>query len=112
MALLMCRYNARFVSERVCVRKLDWSRPESLNRRYPLLLGSDIVYNPSLYPILEPCMRQVLEPGGLVLLSEPQRHTGDRFLHWIRAAGWSCDVEMVDLADGQREIRIFRCQLR
>lgn len=111
MALLMCRYNARFVAERVCVRKLDWSLPESLNRRYPLLLGSDIVYNPSLYPILEPCMRRVLEPGGLVLLSEPQRHTGDRFLHWIRAAGWSCDVDMVDLADGQREIRIFRCQL-
>jgi hypothetical protein len=44
-------------------------------------------------------------------LSEPQRHTGDRFERWIRMAGWKCDSEMIDLQDGQREIRIFRCRL-
>jgi len=112
MALLMCRYNARSVSDRVCVRKLEWSRADSLQKVFPIVLGSDIVYNPSLYPILEPCLRRVLAPDGVVLLSEPQRHTGDRFLHWIRAAGWKCQPELIDLEDGEREIRIFRCHLR
>ena len=111
MALIMCRYNARFVRDRVEVRKLDWSKLQQFHERFPIVIGSDIVYNPSLYPILEPCMRQVLTEGGVVYLSEPQRHTGDRFERWIRMAGWKCDSELIDLQDGQREIRIFRCRL-
>lgn len=111
MALIMCRYNARFVRDRVHVRKLDWSKLQQFRERFPIVIGSDIVYNPSLYPILEPCMRQVLTEGGVVYLSEPQRHTGDRFERWMRMAGWKCDSEMIDLQDGQREIRIFRCRL-
>lgn len=112
MALLMCRYNARFVADRVHVRKLEWSNAYPFQQTFPWVIGSDIVYNPSLYPILEPCLRQVLAPHGTVLLSEPQRHTGDRFEHWIRTAGWTCESELMDLEDGQRGIRIFRCRLR
>jgi predicted nicotinamide N-methyase len=111
LALLACRYNARFVAPRVQVRRLDWAHPEALPRRYPLVLGSDIVYNPNLYPILEPCLRRALDKNGCVLLSEPQRHTGDRFEAWIRAAGWSCASDLVDLEDGERPIRIFQCRL-
>lgn len=111
MALLMCRYNARFVADKVHVRRLDWASPSELHRKFPLIIGSDIVYNPSLYPILEPCLRYVLSDNGVVLLSEPQRHTGDRFEKWIRAAGWICQSSLIDLNDGERQIRIFRCQL-
>lgn len=111
MALLMCRYNARFVADKVQVRRLDWAKPSDLPGRFPIIIGSDIVYNPSLYPILEPCLRHVLSDNGVVLLSEPQRHTGDRFEKWIRAAGWNCQASLIDLDDGERHIRIFRCQL-
>ena len=111
MALIMCRYNARFLANRIQVRKLDWSDTKGFEHRFPIVIGSDIVYNPSLYPILEPCMRQVIEHNGIVLLSEPQRHTGDRFESWIRKAGWQCNSHLIDLEDGQREIRIFQCRL-
>jgi predicted nicotinamide N-methyase len=111
MALIMCRYNARFLANRIQVRKLDWADTKGFEHRFPIVIGSDIVYNPSLYPILEPCMRQVTEHNGVVLLSEPQRHTGDRFENWIRKAGWRCDTQLIDLEDGQREIRIFQCRL-
>lgn len=111
MALIMCRFNARFVSDRVQVRKLDWANLANFQEQFPIVIGSDIVYNPSLYTILEPCMRQVLKHNGVVLLSEPQRHTGDRFENWIRKAGWNCESNLIDLQDGQREIRIFQCRL-
>lgn len=111
MAMIMCRFNARFVLDRVRVRKLDWGNLNGFRETFPIVIGSDIVYNPSLYPILEPCMRQVLEQNGVVLLSEPQRHTGDRFEAWIRQAGWHCESTLIDLGDGQREIRIFQCRL-
>lgn len=111
MALLICQYNARAISDRVHVRLLDWAKPESLSERFPVILGSDIVYNPSLYAILEPCLRRLLAKGGVVWLSEPQRHTGDRFEKWIRAAGWNCQATYVELGDGDRAIRIFECRL-
>jgi predicted nicotinamide N-methyase len=111
MALLICRYNARALPDLVNVRLLDWAKPESLSERFPVILGSDIVYNPSLYPILEPCLRRLLAHGGVVWLSEPQRHTGDRFEKWIRTAGWNCQASYVELDDEDRAIRIFECRL-
>jgi predicted nicotinamide N-methyase len=111
IALLVCRFNARHVDQNVCVRRLDWRDRRSNLGTFPIILGSDIVYDPKLFPILEPCMRRHLATGGCVLLSEPQRHTGDRFEPWIRAAGWQCQSTLIDLGDAQRPIRIFKCQL-
>lgn len=110
-ALLVCKYNARKVAHNVQVRLLDWRDRETHLEPFPVIIGSDIVYDPKLFPVLEPCMRRLLAPGGTVYLSEPQRHTGDRFEKWIMAAGWRCTSTLVDLNDQQKDIRIFRCQL-
>ena len=110
-ALMVCRFNARQVSEKVRVRLLDWRDRNTQLEQFPIIIGSDIVYDLKLFPILEPCMRRHLAPGGVVYLSEPQRHTGDRFEKWILAAGWKCKSSFVDLDDKQRQIRIFSCRL-
>jgi predicted nicotinamide N-methyase len=111
LALLVCKYNARFVEDRVTVRKLDWRDQSSGLGTFSLILGSDIVYDSKLFPILEPCLRRCLAENGTVYLSEPQRHTGDRFEKWIVAAGWQCNSHFVDLNDAERDIRIFECKL-
>lgn len=111
MALMICRFNSRSLGRKICVRLLNWADPSNILGRFPIILGSDIVYNPSLYPILEPCLRRRLANGGVVWLSEPQRHTGDRFEKWIRTAGWSCESSFMDLEDDERPIRIFECRL-
>lgn len=111
IALLVCQLNALPVREKVQVRKLDWREPNRFESKFPIIIGSDIVYDPKLFPVLEPCLRRYLADNGVVLLSEPQRHTGDRFDTWIRAAGWVCTSHYVDLEDGQRDIRIFECRL-
>lgn len=110
-ALMVCKFNARQVSEKVQVRLLDWRDRNTQLQPFPIIIGSDIVYDSKLFPILEPCMRRHLVPGGVVYLSEPQRHTGDRFEKWIVAAGWRCTSTLIDLGDDQRQIRIFSCQL-
>jgi predicted nicotinamide N-methyase len=111
IALLVCRWNARTVVNRVETRLLNWTSPRSDLEPFPVIIGSDIVYDPKLFPILEPCLRRYLAPGGVVYLSEPQRHTGDRFETWIQAAGWRCAKSYIDLADNERQIRIFECKL-
>lgn len=110
-ALMVCKFNARQVADRVQVRLLDWRDRDTQLQPFPIIIGSDIVYDFKLFPVLEPCMRRLLAPGGVVYLSEPQRHTGDRFEKWIVAAGWKCTSSFVDLGDRQREIRIFCCRL-
>ena len=110
-ALMVCKFNARQVADRVQVRLLDWRDRKTQLQPFPIIIGSDIVYDYKLFPILEPCMRRHLAPDGVVYLSEPQRHTGDRFEKWIVAAGWKCSSSFVDLEDGQRQIRIFTCRL-
>ena len=111
-ALMVCKFNARQVSEKVQVRLLDWRDRATQLQPFPIIIGSDVVYDFKLFPVLEPCMRRHLTDGGVVYLSEPQRHSGDRFEKWIIAAGWNCTSSFVDLGDGQRQIRILTCRLK
>ncbi len=110
-ALMVCKFNARQVAENVQVRLLDWRDRNTQLQPFPIIIGSDVVYDFKLFPVLEPCIRRHLAEGGVVYLSEPQRHTGDRFEKWIIAAGWKCTSTFVDLDDGQRQIRVFTCRL-
>ena len=110
-ALLVCKFNARCVSKNVQVRLLDWRDRKTQLQPFPMIIGSDIVYDFRIFPVLEPCLRRHLAPDGVVYLSEPQRHTGDRFEKWIQAAGWKCSSSFVELGDGQRQVRIFSCRL-
>jgi predicted nicotinamide N-methyase len=110
-AMLVCRYNAYHVRHQVLVHRLDWRDRESKFGTFPMIVGSDIVYDPKLFPILEPCLRRHLAADGVVYLSEPQRHTGEQFKSWIQAAGWRLREHFVDLQDGEKEIRIFECRL-
>jgi predicted nicotinamide N-methyase len=110
-ALLVCRYNAFELRNRIAVCRLDWRNRESHLGSFSTIIGSDIVYDSKLFPILEPCLRRHLTIGGIVYLSEPQRHTGERFKKWIQSAGWKLAEHFIDLQDGEKSIRIFECQL-
>ncbi len=110
-ALLVARFNARFVKHQVSIRRLEWQTERLTGPNFRHIIGSDIVYDPALHPILEPCLRRHLTHDGVVLLSEPQRHTGDRFRTWIAAAGWRLQEHFVDLEDNNRSIRILELRL-
>ena len=110
-ALLVARWNTRDMKDRVLIRRLEWKNEQLPGPKFKIILGSDIVYDPALHPILEPCLRRHLAHDGVVLLSEPQRQTGDRFQNWIMAAGWRLQEHKIDLFDNNREIRVFELRL-
>jgi len=110
-ALLISKFNARHVKEHVSIRRLEWRNEQLPDPKFRYILGSDIVYDPSLHPILEPCLRRHLAHDGVVLLSEPQRHTGDRFRNWIMAAGWHIREHLVSLNDYNLDIRVFELRI-
>ena len=109
--LMVAEWNAWPFRANLSVQYLNWRSDTLEQALFPWIVGSDIVYDPNLWSILEPCLRRHLAPGGTVLLTEPQRQTGDRFLNWIIEAGWQVETRILDLGDGQREIRLFQCRL-
>lgn len=112
LALQVARLNAWPVAANCRFELLRWGIDRLKEPPFPLILGSDLVYDPGHFAQLELCARQHLEPQGRLLLSEPHRHTGDRFAHWIVEAGWRMRQHDVDMADGRVPIRIFECWLQ
>lgn len=111
IALLVARLNAQLIQERVFIRRLKWDADPLPFAPFPVIIGSDLVYDPNLFELLERCARLHLAEGGRLFLSEPHRHTGDRFANWIVAAGWSTREHDIDLQDQRVPIRVFECWL-
>ena len=111
LALQVAELNAWGIAPNVEFRKLPWATGKLACPAYPIIIGSDLVYDPQLFPSLQRCAREHLANGGRMYLSEPHRHTGDRFLEWIRQSNWHVECTDVDLQDGRIPIRVFTCWL-
>lgn len=111
LALMVAKLNAWELQDRIRFQRLRWNLDQLEQAPFPIIIGSDLVYDPSLFSLLNICARQHLAEGGRMYLSEPHRHTGDRFSKWIRDAGWKTAEHDVDLYDGRVPIRVFECWL-
>lgn len=60
-----------FSPERFATSRLDWRQPP--DRRYPLILGADVLYERPLVPLVARLLDRMLAPGGLALLGGPYR---------------------------------------
>ena len=95
---------------RVRSRQLNW-QTDHLGERFDLILGADILYDHPQWPFLNAFFTEHLAAGGTVILGEPGRATGDRFVDWIATRGdWSLDRVDVTLPTRDRPIRIFELQ--
>ncbi|MCC6509221.1 MAG: SAM-dependent methyltransferase [Pirellulaceae bacterium] len=111
LAMLVARLNSLIVRQRVSIERLRWAEQRLPHPAYPIILSSDLVYDPNHFPQLEQCARMHLAAGGQWLLSEPQRHTGDRFAQWIVEAGWNLKIHLLDMRDSRIAMRVFQCSL-
>ena len=105
-ALLFAQLNSLASAPRVRTRRVDW-RNDHLGERFDLILGADILYERKQWDYLEPFWRAHLAPGGLVLLGEPGRKTGEMFVEWIVERGWSLAEFPQPVETRSRPVRIF-----
>ena len=106
-ALLFARLNSLSYSDRVRARRVDW-RNDQLGERFDVILGADILYERKQWDFLEPFWRRHLKENGVVLLAEPGRKTGEMFVEWIAARGWTLAEFAQPVETRPRPIRIFR----
>ncbi|MEZ6089627.1 MAG: SAM-dependent methyltransferase [Pirellulaceae bacterium] len=94
------------------VRQLRWNE-QRLGRRFSIILGSDVTYNRQLWPLLEVSLKQHLQSGGIVLLSDPCRFISNEFRTWIQTRGWLYEESFVPhCQDSQRSIRVMQLRRR
>lgn len=111
LALQVAELNAMPVADRITFERLDWESGKLNCANFPIIIGSDLVYDTSLFPALSACGRRHLATGGRMFLSEPHRHTGDHFADWIRRDGWNVTEHDLDLQDQRVAVRVFECDL-
>lgn len=96
--LLLVRLSTWELRDRCRVRRLRFGIDRLDEPRFPLILGSDVTYLRSLWPELDQCLRDHLETGGQVLLSDPYRLIASEFRDWI-GSKWCYQEHRIELAD-------------
>ena len=105
-ALLFARLNSLPWRRRVRARRVNW-KTDQLGEKFDVILGADIVYERGQWEYLEPFWRGHLKPGGVVMLGEPGRQTGDLFTEWVRGRGGGLEVVEEKVATRERPIRVM-----
>jgi predicted nicotinamide N-methyase len=80
---------------------LDWrDLPEET---YPVILGSDVLYERRLVPLVASLLAKLLQPGGVGLIACPGRTSAQGFSPALTSLGLACRVETIEARseDGQ-----------
>jgi len=84
-ALEFARANAHINGLRqLAVQRLDWNRPE-LDRKFDLLVGSEVIYKKQDFEPLLRLFQYALQPDGEIILASEARGIVADFLHHIES---------------------------
>ena len=65
----------------------DWRKAEGFER-FDVLLASDVAYERSQFDHLKKAFTHLVKPGGLILLSEPNRYIAEPFIAELSNSGY------------------------
>jgi predicted nicotinamide N-methyase len=90
------------------IKVLDWRHPEP-GIRCDVLLASDVAYEKRTFAFLPGAFRTLLKPGGVVLLTEPNRLLASDFFRDLPAEGFQVAVKTrkVKLNGRENEICVY-----
>jgi predicted nicotinamide N-methyase len=71
--------------------QLDWRDPP--RERFPVILGSDVLYERRLVPWVAHLLATMLEPGGIALIADPGRATAKGLAALLAPLGLTCASE-------------------
>ena len=109
LALHLARRNgARNEVAGVEHRVADWTEWTDRDP-YDWIIGSDILYGAVLHDHLRRIFARNLAPGGRILLADPFRGVGRRFLEGMEATGWRISYNQWDVGGegAPRPIAVF-----
>jgi predicted nicotinamide N-methyase len=109
-ALLFAKLNSLAFTDKARTRQVNW-QTDTLDERFDLILGADILYERKQWDDLERFWRRHLAADGRVLLGEPGRQTGDDFPAWVTPRGWHVGYHKETIATRAKPIRLFELRV-
>lgn len=82
---------------------IDFRAPPA-DVKYPIVIGSDLIYQDRLVTPLVGLLRAVLAPDGICLMTDPNRPDCRRFQWQLQSAGFAVDTEPMSLEGANREV--------
>jgi len=80
-----------FDPARCVLRRLDWRNLP--DEQFPIILGSDVIYETRLVPLVANLLSKLLAPGGLGLIATPYRLSAEGFPAALALLGLTCRAE-------------------
>jgi predicted nicotinamide N-methyase len=111
LPLLFARLNSLPWQQSAEVRRIDW-RTDSLEERFHIILGADILYERAQWEFLDRFWKQHLTGDGLIVLGEPGRQTGAEFTRWIVERGWTLHETRQIVGPEKKIIRVLQLRRR
>jgi predicted nicotinamide N-methyase len=104
----LCRHNAELNGVQVPYISFDWN-DEGYTERYDTIIGSDLLYDPKLTPLVLAVTQRLLKPGGVALFSDPQRGQLMRLREGFKAAGiaWTETTQLASFAGQSAHCILF-----
>ncbi len=109
-ALRLAALNARRNGLAMRVAGADW-RHWPISRAFPLVIGSEVTYEPAAYPALLATLAETVAPGGEALLSDPGRLSTEQFLQEAFGAGWRWERSELP-SEGRQAVWLYRLTRR
>ncbi len=105
VALDLCRRNAERNHVAIEHRVADWT-DWSLDERYDLILGADVLYAERLHSFLRHIFETNLEPGGRLLMADPFRARSLPLLEALEANGWKISLSKWTVGESDNRVPI------
>jgi predicted nicotinamide N-methyase len=110
-ALMFARLNSLPWNNFVRTRQLNW-QTDQLSEKFDLIIGADILYEKPQWPFLESFWEHHLAEGGLILLGEPGRQTGDDFIEDLPGGLWKYELLQEPISTRTKPIRVVELRRR
>jgi predicted nicotinamide N-methyase len=105
-ALELARHNAEQNNvAAICWEQADW-RDFQINRVFPLIVGSDIAYEPVVHPCLVDVVCRCTAPQGRFVMADPGRAPALSLVDRFISLGWGWQVEEVQVPWETRNVVI------
>ena len=89
----------RFLERNVALNEpvsLDFSDGDAVtnvDKRYDMVIASDVLYEARLVQVFAEKMSRLVTPEGVCLMADPGRPYIQQFEHAMLAKGWSCELQ-------------------
>lgn len=113
-ALMLAEHNARRNgwTDRLETLLLDWRSP--LERRFPVIVGCEVIYERKNHPLVLQVLQAMLAPGGEAWITDPGRHQVQAFLDDVARSPFAVEHRALPREpypgrpDGQTNLYILR----